>query len=122
MSDILVIEHGLSMRKLYRLLFKGSNIFFAKTVDDIIKVHRIKRPKVVLILSQNPQDADIVNLVRMINPQAKIIWISPQETLRNKVGDSVDLFLTPPFELDEFIIKFEELQRRHDLSNPLISA
>lgn len=122
MSDVLVIEHGLSMRKLYRLLFKDSNIFFAKTADDIIKIYRIKRPKIVVILSQNPQDADLANLVKMLNPRAKIIWVSPDDTIKNIVGNEVDLFVTPPFQLDDFIIKFEELRRANDYSSPLVSA
>ena len=122
MSDVLVIEHGLSMRKLYRLLFKDSNIFFAKTADEIIKIYRIKRPKIVVILSQNPQDADLANLVKMLNPRAKIIWVSPDETIKNIVSNEVDLFVTPPFQLDDFIIKFEELRRANDYSSPLVSA
>ncbi len=122
MSDVLVIEHGLSMRKLYSLLFKGSNIFFARNADDIIKIYRIKKPKIVVILSQNPHDMDLVNLVKMLNPEAKIIWVSPDGTLKKMVEGSVDVFFTPPFGLDEFIIKFEELRKNNEYSHPFVSA
>lgn len=121
MSNVLVIEHGLSMRKIYPLIFRNSQIFFAKNASDIIKIYRIKRPKIVVILSQNPQDVDLANLVKMLNPRAKIIWISPDDKIKNIVGNDVDLFVTPPFNLDDFIIKFEELKRTDNYSNPLVS-
>ncbi len=122
MSDVLIIEHGLSMRKIYGLIFKGSNLYFAKNAEDIIKIYRIKKPRIAVILSQNPEDVDLANLIKMLNPQAKIMWISPDKNVVNSIKNSVEAIFTPPFELDEFIVKYEELKRSKDLPYPLISS
>ncbi len=111
MSEVLIIEHGLSMRKIYNVLFRGSTLYFAKTSQEIIQVYRVKRPNIVLILSNDPKDVELVNLVKLLNPSARIIWISPDTTLGKRLGPMVDASFTPPFPLDEFILKFEELRK-----------
>ncbi len=109
MGDILIIEHGLSMRKLYDILFRGSKLFFAKTPEDIIKVYREREPSLALILSKDPKDVELISLIKMLSDKTKIIWITPDENLTNKIKPEVDASFTPPFGLDDFILKYQEL-------------
>jgi len=109
MGDILIIEHGLSMRKLYEIIFRGSRLFFANTAEEIIKIYRERNPSIALILSKDPKDVELVNLIKMLSDKTKIIWITPDEDLTNKIKSNVDASFTPPFGLDDFILKYEEL-------------
>jgi hypothetical protein len=109
MGDILIIEHGLSMRKLYEIIFRGSRLFFADTAEEIIKIYRERNPSIALILSKDPKDVELVNLIKMLSEKTKIIWITPDENLSTKIKPNVDASFTPPFGLDDFILKYEEL-------------
>ncbi len=111
MGDVLIVEHGLSMRKLYGIIFKGKRLIFANTPEEIINVYRTRNPTLALILSNNPEDMDIVNLIRILSKDTKIIWISGDENMERKVRERVDASFSPPFGFDDFILKYQELVR-----------
>ncbi len=109
MGEILIVEHGLSMRKLYPIIFRGKRLIFANTPEDIIDVYRHHNPTIALILSNDPNDVDITNLIRILSRDTKIIWISGDDDMEKKVKERVDASFTPPFGFDDFILKYQEL-------------
>ncbi len=107
---ILVAENGFRMRKIFNMIFRGKKIEYVKN-RDVMKVYRIKKPQVVIILSANIEDIQIATLARMIYRDTKIIWISPNKSIRDKVKKYVNIFFAIPFNLDDFVLKINELQR-----------
>ncbi len=108
MGEVLIVEHGLSMRKLYPIIFKGKKLIFANTPEDIIKIYREKEPSLALILSTNPNDVDIVNLIKILSKKTKIIWIGGEDKF-DEIKERVDASFSPPFGFDDFILKYQEL-------------
>ena len=108
MGEILIVEHGLSMRKLYPIIFKGKKLVFAKTPEDIIKIYREREPSLALILSNDPNDVDILNLIKILSKKTKIIWIGSNDKF-DEIKERVDASFSPPFGFDDFILKYQEL-------------
>ncbi len=107
MGEILIVERGLSMRKLYGIIFKGRKLIYAKTPEEIIKIYREREPSLALILSNNPEDVDIVNLIKILSKKTKIIWVGKDEP--QELKSRVDASFSPPFGFDDFILKYREL-------------
>ena len=108
MGEVLIVEHGLSMRKLYPIIFKGKKLIFANTPEEIIKIYREREPSLALILSNDPNDVDIVNLIKILSKKTKIIWIGSNDKFE-EIKDRVDASFSPPFGFDDFILKYQEL-------------
>ncbi|EDY35701.1 hypothetical protein [Candidatus Aciduliprofundum boonei] len=108
MGEVLIVEHGLSMRKLYPIIFKGKKLIFANTPEEIIKIYREREPSLALILSNDPNDVDIVNLIKILSKKTKIIWIGSDDEFE-EIKDRVDASFSPPFGFDDFILKYQEL-------------
>ena len=107
---ILIAENGFKMRKIFNVIFKGRKIEYVRNID-VAKVYRIKKPQVVIILSASINDIQIATLARMMNKDTRIIWISPSKIIEDYVRGYVDIFFGMPFNLDDFVLKIDEIQK-----------